>query len=136
MKTIYYYQSFVGLHKLMNHIQDIDVIIVSSIHFDKDKSGSPHIYLNNNLPTDKTFDDMWTETQLLYNQGVTIMLMVGGAGLAYANLFNNFTTYYPMLKQLLHDKAFIGGIDIDVEETVDINQIKMLIRFIKLHLIN
>ena len=30
MKTIYYYQTFVGLHDLMNHLQDIDVIIVST----------------------------------------------------------------------------------------------------------
>ena len=37
MKTIYYYQTFVGLHDLMDHAQDIDVIIVSSIHFGKDK---------------------------------------------------------------------------------------------------
>ena len=30
MKTIYYYQTFVGLHDLMNHVQDIDTIIVST----------------------------------------------------------------------------------------------------------
>ena len=40
MKTIYYYQTFVGLHKLMSHAQDIDVINVSSIHFNKDSSGN------------------------------------------------------------------------------------------------
>ena len=33
MKTIYYYQSFCGLDKLLTHINDIDVIILSSIHF-------------------------------------------------------------------------------------------------------
>ena len=27
-KTIYYYQTFVGLHDIMNHVQDVDVIIV------------------------------------------------------------------------------------------------------------
>ena len=45
MKTIYYYQTFVGLHKLMTHLQDIDVINVSSIHFDEDKHGTKNIYL-------------------------------------------------------------------------------------------
>ena len=35
MKTIYYYQSFVGLEKALENITDIDVIIVSSIHFGK-----------------------------------------------------------------------------------------------------
>ena len=32
MKTIYYYQTFVGLDKLFTHVQDVDVIIISSIH--------------------------------------------------------------------------------------------------------
>ena len=40
MKTIYYYQTFVGLHKLLPHLTDIDVINVSSIHFDTDVNGS------------------------------------------------------------------------------------------------
>ena len=35
MKTCYYYQTFVGLHDLMNHLKDIDVIIVSSLNFGK-----------------------------------------------------------------------------------------------------
>ena len=39
MKTIYYYQTFIGLYKMLSHIQDIDVIIVSSIHFGKEKDG-------------------------------------------------------------------------------------------------
>ena len=131
MKTIYYYQTFVGLHKLMSHAQDIDVINISSIHFNKDKNENPQIYLNDNLPYDKKFNDLWMETEHLYNQGVTIMLMIGGAGGAYTELFSDFKSYYPLLKQLLSKKTFIGGIDIDVEESVDVNQIKMLIRLLK-----
>ena len=37
MKVIYYYQTFVGLDKLLTHREDVDVIIVSSIHFGKNK---------------------------------------------------------------------------------------------------
>ena len=33
MKTIFYYQSPCGLEKLYSHIQDLDTIILSSIHF-------------------------------------------------------------------------------------------------------
>ena len=73
---------------------------------------------------------IWMETEHLYNQ-VTIMLMVGGAGGAYTELFRDFKSYYPLLKQLLSKKTFVGGVDIDVEESVDINQIKMLIRLLK-----
>ena len=44
MKTIYYYQTFCGLHKLLTHVQDIDVINISSIHFDEDKHNNKSIY--------------------------------------------------------------------------------------------
>ena len=63
MKTIYYYQTFIGLNKLLTHSQDIDVIIVSSIHFGKDKSGKKEIYLNNNIPTNPIFDQLWLDTE-------------------------------------------------------------------------
>lgn len=131
MKTIYYYQTFVGLHKLMTHLQDIDVINISSIHFDKDKQGNHNIYLNDNLPDDNLFDTMWMETEECYHQGKTILLMVGGAGGAYLNLFNDFSTYYPMLQQLLKSKSFIGGIDLDIEEEVSLENVKMLINRLK-----
>ena len=77
MKTIYYYQTFVGLHKLLPHLTDIDVINVSSIHFNESKDGSKNIYLNDNLPTAPIFDQMWMEVEKAYSEGVQIMLMVG-----------------------------------------------------------
>ena len=127
MKTIYYYQTFVGLHDLMNHVQDIDVIIVSSIHFGKDKSGKKNIFLNDNIPYDPIFNALWMETEKLSVQGCNIMLMVGGAGFAYKELFSDFNTYYPLLKGLIEEKSWIKGIDLDVEETTSIEDIKMLI---------
>ena len=131
MRTIYYYQTFVGLQQLCSHVQDIDAITISSIHFDKDKYGSKNIYLNDNLPTDSKFNDLWWETKLLYQQGVTIMLMIGGVGGAYQELFSDFKTYYPQLKKLLNEKTFIGGINLDIEEEVNIDNLKMLIRLLK-----
>tara|TARA_B100001248_G_C27377660_1_gene455182 strand:- start:997 stop:1794 length:798 start_codon:yes stop_codon:yes gene_type:complete len=125
MKTIYYYQTFVGLDKLMNHLQDIDVIIVSSIHFDK-INGEPQIYLNDNKPDDKIFDQLWLETEKCSAQGVTIMLMIGGAGGAYQNLFNNFEANYIQLRELLREKTWIQGIDLDIEESVKIEDIQKL----------
>ena len=55
MKTIYYYQTFVGLHKLLTHLTDIDVINVSSIHFNESKDGSKNIYLNKLVLNNLTF---------------------------------------------------------------------------------
>ena len=127
MKTIYYYQTFVGLHDLMNHVQDIDVIIVSSLHFGKDKNNQKNIFLNDNLPYDHVFNEMWLETEKLSVQGCNIMLMMGGAGFAYKELFSDFDTYYPLLKRLITKKSWIRGIDLDVEENTSIENIKMLI---------
>ena len=102
MKTIYYYQTFVGLKNLMNHVQDIDVIIISSIHFGKNSAGKYGIYLNDNIPTNNIFDQLWLETEQISSEGCTIMLMMGGAGGAYNELFSNFNIYYPQLVQLIH----------------------------------
>jgi chitinase len=123
MKTIYYYQTFVGLSKMLTHIQDVDVIIVSSLHF-----GKGQIYLNDNLPNDKRFDQLWLETKEASVQGCKIMLMMGGAGLAYRELFSDFNTYYPLLKSLIEEISWISGIDIDVEENTTIENIQLLIR--------
>ena len=127
MKTIYYYQTFIGLDKCMNHLQDIDVIIVSSIHFDKNKYGIKNIYLNDNIPYDPLFNKLWLETEKISTQGTTVMLMMGGAGLAYNELFNDFNTYYPLLKKLINEKSWIKGIDLDIEESVTLDNAKMLI---------
>jgi len=126
MKTIYYYQTFVGLDKLLTHIEDIDVIIVSSIHFDK-LNGEPQIYLNDDLPYDEKFDELWMQTHKASDQNTTIMLMVGGAGCAYEELFSDFEGNYKLLKQLLEVNYWIEGIDLDIEESVKISDVKMLI---------
>ena len=70
MKVCYYYQTFVGLDDIiLSHPQDVDVIIISSLHFGIDKNGKPNIYLNDNLPDDPIFDKLWEQTQKLHYQG-------------------------------------------------------------------
>ena len=127
MKTIYYYQSFVGLEQSLTHIEDISVFNVSSIHFGKDPKGTKSIYLNDNKPNDPIFNDLWLQTEKASSQGCIIMLMMGGAGFAYKELFSDFDTYYPQLKQLIDEKSWIQGIDLDIEESTTIDNIKMLI---------
>ena len=130
MKTIYYYQTFVGLDKLFTHVQDVDVIIISSIHFDKFK-GKPQIYLNDNLPNNKKFNKLWMQTHDLSAQNTTILLMIGGAGGAYQQLFSNFEVYYKLLKNLLEEKTWINGIDLDIEESVKLEDVQMLMDRLK-----
>lgn len=131
MKTCYYYQTFVGLKKILSHINDTDIIIISSIHFDKDNNGNKLMYLNDNLPNDTIFDKLWKETENCFEKGITILLMVGGAGGAYTNLFNDFEIYYPQLKKLVEDRPQIHGINLDIEESVSLDNVKMLIRKLK-----
>ena len=126
MKTIYYYQSFVGIDKLLTHIQDIDVIIVSSIHFGE-KNKKPYIHLNDNEPNDKIFDKLWLQTEKASAEGCKIMLMMGGAGGAYQELFSNFDVYYSLLIKTIKEKEWITGIDLDIEENVKLSHIQMLI---------
>ena len=131
MKTIYYYQTFVNLDKLLTHTEDIDVMIISSIHFYKTRDQKPCIFLNDNNPYEVIFNAMWNQTKQLSTKGVDIHLMVGGAGGAYDVLFSDFNSYYPLLQKLLKEKSFISGIDLDIEEGVDYNNVIMLVRKLK-----
>tara|TARA_B100001109_G_scaffold183679_1_gene150654 strand:- start:537 stop:1361 length:825 start_codon:yes stop_codon:yes gene_type:complete len=127
MKTIYYYQTPTCLNSILENSQDIDVMIVSSIHFGVFKN-EPYIHLNDNHPQSPVFDKVWEDLQKLYYNGVTIMCMVGGAGGAYKNLFSDYETYYPLLRDFLKSKNLITGIDLDVEENVDIKDLTKLIK--------
>ena len=127
MKTIYYYQSFTGLEKALENITDIDVIIVSSIHFGKNGQ-QPYIHLNDNDPGNTSFDKMWMETKKASVQGCKIMLMMGGAGYAYRTLFTDFDIYYQLLTQMIRERPWISGIDLDIEEETTLENVQMLIR--------
>jgi len=126
MKTCYYYQTFIGLNDILTNQINTDVIIVSSLHFDT-VNKEIDIFLNNNKPTDKLFDNMWNETKEAHEKGITIMMMLGGAGGAYQQFFLDIDKTYPKLVNLLKSKPWIHGIDLDIEEEVDINNVKILI---------
>lgn len=131
MKTIYYYQSFTGLSDILQEPSYTDVIIVSSLHFGKDSNNNTYIHLNNNFPTDKIFNKMWEEVEELSTKNITIMLMLGGAGGAYQYFFDNYDKCYNLLIALIKSKKFIKGIDLDIEEAVDIKNVQKLIKQLK-----
>ena len=125
-KIIYYYQTFTGLTPILNDTKTTHIYI-SSLHFGTKNDDTPYIHLNNYPPDDLKFNDLWKECQEADNKGVTLMFMLGGAGGAYGNLFSNYNIYYPMLKKTIEKYSFIKGIDLDIEENVDINNVKKLI---------
>ena len=53
--------------------------------------------------------------------------MIGGAGGAYTALFSDFETYYSLLYILLNERRYIVGVDLDIEESVKLDDVKKLI---------
>ena len=43
-------------------------------------------------------------------------------------MFSNFEVYYDLLYKLLNEKRYIKGIDLDIEEGVKLEDVKMLIK--------
>ena len=52
--------------------------------------------------------------------------MIGGAGGAYQELFNDFEANYAQLRDLLREKTWIQGIDLDIEEPTKMEVIQKL----------
>ena len=126
-KIIYYYQTFIGLKQILQQKPLIIThIIVSSIHFGYNNE-TPYIHLNDNSPNDNIFKSLWSELKLAHELGIKIIVMLGGAGGAYTQLFSNYNKFYLLLRNFIISKPFIEGIDLDVEEVVNINLIKGLI---------
>ena len=130
-KIIYYYQTFSSLKKILYPNTPVTHIHLSAIHFGRNTDNTPYIHLNDYTPYDKVFNKVWEELETAENLGIKIVLMVGGAGGAFQNLFNEYEIYYPLLKKLILQKQIITGIDLDIEEGVKLDDVKKLIRQIK-----
>jgi hypothetical protein len=129
-RIIYYYQTFVGLKNILNSNNKVTHIHLSSIHFGD--SNTPYIHLNNFSPYDSKFDSVWQDLKNAKELGIKIILMVGGAGGAFQELFSNFNTNYSLLKELVLNKQdLIDGIDLDIEEEVNITDVEYLIKQLK-----
>ena len=131
-RIIYYYQTFVGLKDILTPDTKVTHLHLSSIHFGLDNNNNPYIHLNNNLPNSKLFDSVWSDLESAKQHGIKVILMVGGAGGAFQDLFSNYNSYYPLLKKLILDKrTIIDGIDLDIEEIVSLNNVENLIKTLK-----
>lgn len=130
-RIIFYYQTFSTLKPVLYPNTPLTHIHLSAIHFGMDENLQPYIHLNNDSPYSEKFDEMWEEIETASKMGIKIVLMIGGAGTAYQDLFSNFDIYYNMLYRLIKNKPFISGIDLDIEEAVSLDKIEMFISKIK-----
>ena len=126
-RIIYYYQTFCGLDKILVKNTPVTHIHLSSVHFGLDDKLQQYIHLNDDSPYDSKFNNVWVDIDKADKLGVKIILMIGGAGGGYSSLFSNFDIYYDLLYRLIKDKPSIKGIDLDIEETVKIENVQMLI---------
>lgn len=125
-RITFYYQTFDTPLVLPPHVTHLHL---AALHFGTEVDGQPYIHLNNYYPDSPVFDDVWDSLQAL--EGIRILIMIGGAGGGFAAFFSNYDIYYPMLVQFLHNHNCISGVDLDIEETVDIGNIRLLISDIK-----
>lgn len=122
---------------LCAYYQDPDVIlksnltdlIVCSVHFGMQDS-EPYIHLNDSAPDSEVNQVMWRSA--LASQ-LRCHVMIGGAGKAFQTMFGNnmFATYFELLARMLDEYAFIGSVDLDVEEDVFIDDVVVLIQSLK-----
>lgn len=130
-RIIFYYQTPTDLSPILQNPSTVTHIHLASIHFGTETDGQPYIHLNNLYPDNTKFNVMWQQLQDAYDDNVKIILMVGGAGGGFQTLFNNYTTAYGQLRDLVRRHPIITGIDLDIEESVTLDNVKKLINSIK-----
>ncbi|MCQ4079277.1 glycosyl hydrolase family 18 protein [Streptomyces sp. RB6PN25] len=124
--VVAYYQtqydngSYVSPTSLSGIATDIDV---AAFHLDSDGT----VHLNDDPPSAAKFAPMWSDLAALQQSGVHVEAMLGGAAQGtYANLHNDFNTYYPLLRDTLKTYHF-DGVDLDIEETFSLADTEHLI---------
>jgi hypothetical protein len=127
MRIIYYYQTFTGLTPVLEHPEWVSQINLAAIHFGADETGQPYIHLNDHSPDDPIFESVWREIALAQKRGITVSLMVGGAGGAYQYFSQHFDRCYQLLVETLR-KHNLQGADLDIEEEFSLENVQRLIK--------
>jgi hypothetical protein len=126
-KTLFYYQTFSSLDPIINlkrKTKEDIYVYISSVHFGISNK-IPYIGINNNSIENQ--GTLWDDAIKAHENDINIMLMIGGAGGAYTALFSDFETYYSLLYILLNERRYIVGVDLDIEESVKLDDVKKLI---------
>ena len=125
-KIIFYYQTKTDISDILKLDTSRLIVYFSSLHFGYQTDGSPYIHMNDAPPSEQPY--LLNQMKQIIKSGAKVMIMLGGAGGAYENLFSNYSQFYPLLKDYIINTPEISGIDLDVEESVHITDIKKLIR--------
>jgi hypothetical protein len=131
--VIYYYQSYRDLSPLINNLNPatgkpyVTDINVAMFHLGQQSDGG-YIHANDSKPDDPSFSTHWKQLAQLQKMGVKVFLVVGGNPpcCPFQSLFNGWNTVYSALQKTLKDFHF-DGVDLDVEDPVDLSLIQRLI---------
>lgn len=144
-RIIIYYQTLISLQPIINILNTkttwfslfsnqnlLSDITLASIHFGFNDDNTPYIHLNNDVPTSDKFISVYNELKTIKKYDVQINLLIGGAGSAFTDLFNNYNIFYPLLKSTITNTLeFIDGFNLDVEEEVTFDNIVKLVNNLK-----
>jgi chitinase len=138
-RVIYYYQtqysngvyvSLAPMYQTLNPATKKPVVtdvMIAAFHLGYNSDGTPYIHLNDNVPQDPMFAQMWPQVAAAQQAGITARMMLGGAAQgSYQLLFSQPSVFYPVLKQTLQQYN-LNGIDLDIEETVTLQDVERLI---------
>ncbi|KAK6538717.1 hypothetical protein TWF694_010292 [Orbilia ellipsospora] len=118
----------INLLQLLNQRTRVTHIYLASMHINEDPND---IHMNDYPPSAPLFDFVWPQVKKLQQNGVKVMMMLGGAAPgSYVRLSGTdeqFETYYRPLLAILR-KYKIDGLDLDIEEWVDISVPLRLLR--------
>ncbi|KAF3909399.1 hypothetical protein AA313_de0201356 [Arthrobotrys entomopaga] len=116
------------LLQLLNQRTRVTHVYLASMHINEDPND---IHMNDYPPSAPLFDFVWPQVRKLQQNGVKVMMMLGGAAPgSYTRLAGTdaeFETYYRPLLAILR-KYRIDGLDLDIEEWVDISVPLRLLR--------
>ncbi|KAJ7287186.1 endo-beta-N-acetylglucosaminidase [Mycena rebaudengoi] len=102
-------------------------LFLAAFHLNGDRS----VHLNDNLPEDPMFDQMWTDLGHMQSSGVKVIGMLGGAAPgSYSVLTSDFNTFYPLLAGYVR-RFKLDGLDLDVEQDTPLSTIVTLINKLK-----
>ena len=93
-RIIYYYQTFLadGLKDILYPNSPVTHIHLSAIHFGNNNTNNnkvPYIHLNDYTPDNVRFQQVWKDLKKANDLGITVVVMLGGAGGAFDYLFND-----------------------------------------------
>ncbi|KAF4627495.1 hypothetical protein G7Y89_g10657 [Cudoniella acicularis] len=127
-RLVMYVQTFttptkerLSLLPLVEHQTKVTHVILASVHLHEEPG---QIRLNDDPFDSPVWDTTWEEVKVLQNHGIKVMAMLGGAAAGTYKRLNGtdteFYSYYHPLRDLI-GKYKLDGLDIDIEETVDVS---------------